>query len=1839
MSQSSHLNRQMKFSPNLCVDPNHMTHVNMTRILFLSFCLLLGGTSLHAQLQATASNTPPFTPQNLISNIFLGNGVEVSNITYAGDPVAVGYFTGGANVIGIDRGIILTSGRAAGTTGPFGCNGEGADFANNDNSGGNSDPNLGPLVGNQALNDVAAYTITFTPTSDTLRFRYCFASEEYPEYACSPYNDVFGFFISGPGFPTPTNIAYIPGTNFLPVTINNIHPANAAYPNCPPLNAQYYNDNNGSGNQPSYDGFTDVFVAQAVVQPCVEYTIRLVIADVGDGAYDSGVFLEAKSFGTGSLDATLVTASTDGTVTEGCAQGTLTFTLPSPENQATPIDFNVWGSADSGLDYQAIPSTLTIPAGETEISIDIIGLEDNVNEGPEFIAVDYQSNPCRRDTVYIFIRENSLAAPVLPGDSSICLGASLNLDGTAPVPLPAPPMFSNSNDIPIAPINVPIYSDINVFGVQPPELGPDVIRSVCVDIIHPFDDDIDLFLISPNGRFLELSTDNGGAGENYTNTCFKPIATQPITYGFLQAPANYAPFSGDFAPEGVWSDLWDSGNPLTNGVWRLQVVDDANGFTGTLTNWSMTFEPLYKIEYEWSPTTGVACPTCPITDITPSSPMIYVIEATDSYGCVARDSIFIGIKPSLPAPDVVCGDGTYDSVVFTWEADNNALGYEINLNGNGWIPVPNDSIFTIGGLPPSSSITAEVRGINPFAECPAPSSLQTCVNCSPPVVTYTTQPVSCFGEDDGSVAFTTDNSNPPYNYRVGVLSSTTGTINGLLAGDHIGVITDGLGCDTTINFTIGTPTEIVPTVTVQQNVSCFGGDDGALSVGAMGGVGNFSIFWNDPNNQITNTATGLSAGNYHVTLTDATGCSITTTGTVAQPNALTSAASALAVTCFGTATGSLQGNADGGTSPYTFVWTGNLTGQTVTDVAAGSYTVTVTDVNLCTATATTTIAQPPALTASTTSTPATCSDETDGVAVVTGIGGTAPYTYIWNTTPVQATATANNLLPQTYTVTVTDANQCAAIASATITSPAPLVVAMNQDSVNCNGTATGSATALPSGGNGTFTYAWNVPQVGTTITNLSIGTYTVTVTDFKGCSATNNITVQQPDLILGSGFTTDVSCFGRNDGSAKVDVTGGVAPYTYLWSTGSTNAGILDRPAGVYTVTITDANACTRSVTLTVEQPDQIVAALSPTPVLCYDGSTGTLSAQVTGGTGGYFVTWYGPNMFVSNEASLSGLYAGDYSILISDNSGCTGTASVVVTQPMAPLQVYPPLVSDTICFDASDGVADMFPIGGTTPYSYQWDDPNAQTVQYPGGLRAGVYRVTITDANGCYVIDSTYISQKNILFAYVLSTATSCYGGADGYAEVNYLSYGSVEFEDRSQFAYVWGTTPPQTNIQAVNLNANSEYSVTVTDADGCTATQIAIIGTPPELTPMIEEVRNVLCFGTSTGQALAVGNGGTAPYTYLWSPNVVGSQTDALADSLPIGTYRVTVTDAQLCTSIREVTLTQPPLISSTLQATEVACFGETTGAANATATGGVPPYTFDWPQGSTNLPVGWAQVTVTDANGCIHVDSVEVEGPDSPIGGLVDWADATCFGARDGSITISGSGGTPPYRYTLDNRPWNGSPIQIGLPAGQYGPQVQDANGCILAFAPQVVQQRPAVLVDLGPDITLELGNDTQIFADISNALDPYSLAWTSADSVWLSCLACPEPLVQGLRFAETFEVEVVDSLGCRGVDDINILVEKPRKVYVPTGFTPNGDATNDVLFVQGQSSAKILNFKVFDRWGEMVYEANDFALNDPLVSWDGTFRGQPMNPAVFVWVLEVEYLDGEREVLHGQTTLIR
>ncbi len=1791
----------------------------------------------HAQsMQVTSAAVPPFTPANLITNIFLGEGVEVLDVSFGGKPASVGYFTNGTHAVGLTRGIVMTTGLAETThpaAGPFGGEQVGSVFASN-NVGGfvpTTDPNLS-AVASGPLFDVTSYTIRFIPTADTLRFRYCFASEEYPEFACSEYNDVFGFFISGPNYPTPTNIARIPGSSAA-VAINNLHPDNTTPDRpCPPKNVQYYIDNLNSSKQPTYDGLTRVFTAEAVVVPCDTYTIRLVLADVGDPIYDSGVFLEAKSFGTGAVRAALSTPNLDGLLVEGCAPATLTFRLPKPDSVDVPISYNIWGSALNGVDIEPLPTQLVVPAGQQEAVLVIRALEDGLAEGVEWLAIDVQRDPCHRDTFWLYIRENDLVAPRLPADTLFCTGSSsLTLDATLPIPLPAPPFFERSEPLQIHPVNTSVVSALVVAGVSPPVLQPNVIRSVCLDITHGWVDDLDIYLIAPGGRVLELMTDCGANGKNFAQTCFTPNATRKIA----EATAADAPFTGEWQPEGLWSDLW--GSPA-NGIWRLILRDDQNGFVGTLQRWSITFEPSYQVTYEWSPPTAVSCATCPVITVAPTDTITYAVTATDAYGCTVSSAVTVQTASELPAPSLSCGTYTPSSVSFSWTEVPGAAGYLVNVNGSGWV-APNGTLsHSVDGLSTGASVTLAIQAISP-TPCPTKVDSITCSNCDRPAVDVAVTEATCADAANGQVVLIPDGQKPPYTFSIGSKSNTTGVFDRLAAGTYSARVTDATGCIQQLNVVVGAPPPLTVSIT-EKSVTCYGGDDGALTAQVSGGTPPYQYLWSDSGAQKQSTAVNLLAGTYTVTIGDSNGCTATQTADVSSPTELVLFTTPIAARCHGEASGVAGATVSGGVGPYQFKWSNGQNTPVAVGLAAGVHGVTVTDAAGCAKASFALIGQPPPLALSLTGTSPSCAQQNDGTALAAAQGGTGGYTYLWNTTPPQSSATATKLGAGTYTVTVSDQNGCTTTGSITLADPPDIAVVLISEDARCYGLSDGSIRAQAQGGTGALSYTWSTvpPQYTAQALAVPAGTYTVTVGDANGCTTTQTATVGQPEPLSLSFDIQPVRCFGENNGRAEARPSGGTPPYTYQWSSGENTPALFQKTAGTYTLVLTDNNGCTASAAALIEQPQELLLVAQWQPIACHGQATGAIAVTPQGGQPPYSVLWDGPGATGSTQTELHQLTAGTYSVTLTDARGCTQIQSYTLTQPSLPLSVTLSPPADTLCPEQPGGTVSATASGGTPPYSYTWSI-GGQTIPTAVALPPGVHTVTVSDALGCTTTGSAQIVKQPSLSLQLALEKVDCASG--GTAFVSSAAYPAAP-ADLSRLRFLWSTTPPQTGPRAVNLAPGQTYTVTATDSKGCTAVQSIAIPAVLSISVGFSGLRPPTCFGGGDGQIAASATGGQPPYTFFWSNGQASA--DSVAYGLRAGTYTVTVGDRSGCTGTASVALSQPSALNVRLQTEAAKCFGDSTGILLALPEGGTPPYQIAWSTGQTgaraeHLPAGDYRLTLTDRNGCTLVKDAEVAQPDEPLRLSTRKKDIPCFGAHTGEITLIATGGTPPYRYSLNGLGWNGSPRQIGLPAGTYAPRASDRNGCTASAPPVTLEQRPALQVMLDPDTTLRFGQAMTLRAVVNNAEPPLKYLWSAQEPGVLSCTTCPEPEVRGLTTTQWISLAVTDAFGCTGTGRLRIAVEKAWRAYVPTAFSPNGDGNNDLLLVHGSPQTHVLAFDVYDRWGERVFSATHFPINDPYVGWDGTFRGQPLNPGVFVWVLQVRWPDASEETLRGEVTLVR
>jgi predicted secreted protein len=981
----------------------------------------------------------------------------------------------------------------------------------------------------------------------------------------------------------------------------------------------------------------------------------------------------------------------------------------------------------------------------------------------------------------------------------------------------------------------------------------------------------------------------------------------------------------------------------------------------------------------------------------------------------------------------------------------------------------------------------------------------------PTIITGASQTnIACNGVATGIATVSPTGGTAPYTF-LWSNNATTASISDLTAGTYSVTIKDANLCEKIENFTITEPPVLVASQGTVNNVSCNNGTNGTATVVATGGAGGYTYSWS-PTGGNAATASGLAAGTYTVTVTDANSCQKTLPFTITEPAALAVTSSQVDILCNGSATGSATVSATGGTGigTYTYLWApSGGTAATATGLMAGTYTVKITDANSCSTTKSITITEP--LTPLTASQGATvnvkCYGDTTGSATVNVTGGTGSYSYSWS--PSGGTgATASGLSAGNYTVTIFDDNECMTSQNFSISQPgAALSASTASTGVSCFGGANGTASVTVSGGTPTYTYSW-APSGGTAAfaTGLSAGNYTCTITDSKGCKLIQPVTVGSPSALSATITKVDVSCNGGTNGSATVTASGGVGGYTYSWSpTGGNAATASGLSQGTYTVTIQDGNTCTITASITINQPASLTSSISKTDVLCNGGTTGTATVVPLGGNGNYTYLWSPSG---GTAATATGLAPGNYSCLITDNNGCFVTNSINIVQPVA-LSATTSQINATC---SSAGQAGVTVSGGVNPYFYSWS--SGQTSAIATGLAEGNHSCTITDANGCTITKNFIITTTNTLTAATSQTDVLCNGTNTGSASVvasgapgpftyvwapsggnsdtaSNLTAGNYSVTITSgngcsivkNFTIIEPTaltvTPSQTNLlcnaattgqasvtvtggtgaytyswlpsggtsaTATGLTAGT-YTVTITDANLCQATQAFTITEPNALTATITPTQ-VSCNGGTNGSATVSVTGGTGAYSYVWSPT---GGTAATASGLAAGTYTVTITDANTCSTTETVTIIEPTQLTASIgNQTDVSCNGENNGSATVNVTGGTGTYTYAWsPSGgtaatATGLNPGNYTVTVTDANNCTTSQNFVITEPAPLVVSAGSQNDVSCNGETNGTASVNVTGGTGAYTYAWS--PSGGtSATATGLTAGTYTVTVTDANLC--------------------------------------------------------------------------------------------------------------------------------------------------------------------------------------------------
>ena len=986
-------------------------------------------------------------------------------------------------------------------------------------------------------------------------------------------------------------------------------------------------------------------------------------------------------------------------------------------------------------------------------------------------------------------------------------------------------------------------------------------------------------------------------------------------------------------------------------------------------------------------------------------------------------------------------------------------------------------------------------------------------------------------------------------------------------------------------------------------------------------------------------------------------------------------------------------------SIYTFTWDtpfGNglmLNSSVLTNVPEGTYSVTVSDSKGCQAISASSVFSPDEITVPDLNiaiTDATCTGAEDGMIEITATGGTSTsgdYAYSWQngTMATNVSSLNNNLDPGVYYVTITDDNNCEAIDSFFVSADKLLSLNISSVDIDCFGDSTGTVLANIATSVGVeslpYTFSWEdalgnaIPGNSTgersnEVNDLPAGTYFLTVADNDpiGCQISDSIEIIQPDSLVAELLNqVDETCEnggGAMDGSATIEVSGGTFPYDYLWTNMEGDTVGMDSfpmmlSADTLNVRVQDINGCLDSIEVIINAPPPpFITSITGDNLECFNDVDGMVSVDIAPtGTAVEFIEWLDVN---GNRVALGetadNLSPGVYFARVMGVNECASLDSAIVTAP-SPLFIDSiPTLSTPICPGDNNGIIAVQVSGGNDPYTYriqgQGLDETSNSPRFEG-LVAGVYEITVFDGNNCEerMGSKELFDPPSIVISFSEIDSTSCFenvndGGAT--ASANY-SDGTT-----GMFTFSWASSEMTSGVSTsrASLLRSGFNSITVNDGVCPAVIDSVNVPSPPEISSGIV-FEDISCNGLMDGSASLNPSGGVGNFTFEWFN---GSTTNSIS-GLAVGGYNVLITDGNGCFLDQPFLIREPNPLSAESDPAftrDESCQDAEDGVIALTVLGGTPAYTYFWNNGATTesieeLSAGSYSVTVTDANNCQDSLVVEIVEP-TPIMAVVPQPQPPlCFG--DPAIltvdTVFGGAGSSSadYMYSVNN---SGIFFPIDQPSTLFRSEniiiIEDLNGCTITDT-ITIQQPELVEITFDPSrVVVELGDSTVQLNPIINANDGVpidSFVWSPAD--FLSANNIENPIVAPLESRE-YTLRVIDANGCEAVNSIFVELDANRNVNIPTAFSPNGDGDNDdfsIFTCNGVS--EIVSARIFDRWGELLHESTGLSPNCEagfgVKLWDGTFNGSELNPGVYVYIIEVEFIDGINLVYRGSIALIK
>ena len=1803
-----------------------MMRLNLFSKAVLSFWLILLGLAGSAQSYNVNLN---LTPEQMVQNL-VGEGVQISNVVVTACDSTYGYYTSTGTELGNNQGLLLTTGKALYSVGPNNSIGNCStsagtcDFFDNDCPG---SPLLN-LAQDRTTYDATMIEFDIIPQGDSLKFKYTFASEEYNEWVNSPFNDVFGFFITGPNVGTDVNLALIPNSSQV-VAINTVNPLS---------NSQYfYNNQNPLGQFIQYDGFTIGLQAKVGnLIPCESYHLKLVIADGTDRVYDSGVFINAIE----SNPVAVLTATSNGLdyMVEGCNTGTVTFAREEITQDSQEIIYWIGGTATNGIDYSpqigtGFPgdiNTITIPANEQTVSFEIEALLDNFEEGEEYITI-YLGNPlCTGnqvlDSINFFIYDR-LEIEVTPADTGICVGQCVELQASSS--LLEIGDFTWSGDV-----NNPDSLTVEVCPEETTTYEITVTVGNCSASAEA--------TVSVSSITLVLNpTDANCEGGNTGSMSATVIdGLEPYTYSW-SGPEEFtsdAAVIEDLEPGIYCLDIIDATGCTASACDTIIQINELNAtsllsdFTCNQISCAGSCDGTIEItvsggvgpfEFAWS---GPDSYTGDTEDIANLCAGTYDLVLTDSVGCEYTNSYTLTEPDSVQllvvgSTDLLCTgvetgeasvatSGGCSPYTYTWSHDVTVTGPVATDLGSGTYEV---SVQDQNGCTSEGSVTILINEpIDPL------NVIIDEISVYPGGFS-----VSCPGAEDGFINITVSGGVLDYfiewfSVTENTIVSTSEDLTEVACGEYQLTVTDGNGCVYTQSLQL----TCVPAITVEYEVvnnPCGDPNVGQGSVdvtNVSGGQGGpYTFLWNGPSCSPCNTddITNLNSGDYVLIVTDTLGCQTSITANIGQNDAFEVVGTITNPSCSGVCDGAINlditdGSGGGGGGGADFLvnsetqiqvcvtgnhtWVSDLTflmqgppscgspeillnlhpfgvGQAANCNSGNDFT------NLCFSTESSNNLNVCSAGAPLTGTFGTYSDLAIPIdwsafngcdvneagwtvkvqdCVLTDFGTLTAANITFTGTDTQ-----NNAQSVTY---MTPGGFSSAITNPLVQGCDPNVLAqfvVDESMVNNDGGG---------GNNGNYSFIWTGPFTGpapTTedISGLCGGTYTVQIIS-GDCEETLVFDLIEPEALeITLVASINPTCFGQNNGSIDIDVTGGSGDYSYSWAQdlscpffGATSQDISNLAECVYTVTVTDnVTGCTGQFTTELIAPQvmELVVVTSQFDggynISCNGENDGAISVFVTGGTPDcnlfaphcYNYDWItdcsevDPELFGNdpNAPNATNLPGGAYGINVTDSNGCLATTCLDLSEPDT---ISSPAIIDNIDCNNITGCITPALTGGSNFYiTYEWtgdigaNSPSASTLC---GLEAGTYTLTVTDSNGCqdtfeYEIETTPILEATLESA----TGASCFGLCDGTATIIFTggeppltgTLNSPDFETSVDVSSSIGEGSVILNDLCGGL-----YSIDLEDANGCTAEVSFNISEPDsisiDLTSIIQEdgqIFDLQCVGDDNGAVDASVNGGVGGYSFEWfdeGNNVIGTDEDITG--LTAGIYCLTVIDENLCESTQCIELFEPDslleasgVVSIYNEVYNISCYNETDGSIDITVAGGVAPYTFSWQgegtieeqEDQTGLGAGTYDVLIVDANFCQLTLSFTLVEP-TPIQVESDVSNVSCFDVCDGEIEITVSGGAGPYEYAWAGPDaFNSTDEDLSdLCAGEYFLTVSDSIGCSETFVITVTE--PALLeVSIDPQVNCATGEVT-LCAIGTGGTPQYSYEWSTGEST--SCIEIGE-----------------------------------------------------------------------------------------------------------------------------------